>query len=57
MDATTQQIINLKYYLGFTYEEISRFMNISLSNVKVRLHRSKKKILSKLGKGFKREAL
>ena len=57
MDATTQQIINLKYYLGFTYEEISRFMNISLSNVKVKLHRSKKKILSRLGKGFKREAL
>jgi RNA polymerase sigma-70 factor (ECF subfamily) len=57
LDEKTQQIINLKYYLGFTYEEISKFMNISLSNVKIKLHRSKKKILSKLGTGLKKEAL
>ncbi|WP_425803734.1 RNA polymerase sigma factor [Desulfitobacterium sp. Sab5] len=35
------EILILKYYVDLTLEEISSIMNISIANVKVRLHRAK----------------
>jgi len=47
-----KEIIELKYYDDFSYEELAKALNISLSLVKVRLFRAKK-MLSELLKNLK----
>lgn len=43
-------IISLYYNMNNSVEEISQIMNISVSNVKIKLFRTRKKLLSKLTK-------
>lgn len=50
MDADTQTIINLRYFEDFTYEQIAEYMNIKENNVKVKLHRAKRKMADKIKK-------
>jgi len=50
MDADTQTIINLRYFEDFTYEQIAEYMDTKENNVKVKLHRAKRKIADKIKK-------
>jgi RNA polymerase sigma factor (sigma-70 family) len=42
LEKTDQSIIRLYYYNGFSYSEISSYLNIGLSDVKYRMQKSKK---------------
>ena len=44
LDPTENEMIYLRDYEGFSYQEIADLLEISLSNVKVRLFRTKKKL-------------
>lgn len=48
MDADSQTIINLRYFEDFTYVQIAEYMEINENNVKVKLHRAKRKIADKI---------
>lgn len=48
MDSDTQTVINLRYFEDFTYEQIAEYMDIKENNVKVKLHRAKRKIADKI---------
>lgn len=44
LDEISKQIIILKYVEEMSYKEISKIMNLSLHNVKIRIYRSKVKL-------------
>lgn len=48
MDSDTQTVINLRYFEDFTYEQIAEYMDIKENNVKVKLHRAKRKMADKI---------
>lgn len=50
MDADTQTIINLRYFEDFTYEQIAEYMEIKENNVKVKLHRAKRRMADRIKK-------
>jgi len=50
MDSDTQTVINLRYFEDFTYEQIAEYMDIKENNVKVKLHRAKRKVGDKIKK-------
>ena len=50
MDSDTQTVINLRYFEDFTYEQIAEYMDIKENNVKVTLHRAKRKVGDKIKK-------
>jgi len=47
-----QQIIFLRFYNNFSYEQISKYMNLKKGTVKSKVHRAKEKILKKLKNYF-----
>lgn len=51
LDDTTLKIIYMKI-LGYSYKEISKLMNLSLSSVKQRIYRVRKKIKKIVTKGM-----
>ncbi|WP_203362092.1 RNA polymerase sigma factor [Bacillus sp. REN10] len=46
---TKRHAILLRDYYGFSYEEISWFLNLTIANVKVILHRTRKEVRKRLG--------
>lgn len=57
LDDTYKDVILLRYYVGLEYEQIADILKISLSNVKVRLHRAKKIIVQKMDDKNKQEVI
>lgn len=44
LDNNFKEIIALRYFDELSYEEIAQYLNISIPNVKVQLHRAKKQL-------------
>lgn len=51
LDENSKSIIELRYYKGLSYEEISAELDIPLGTVKTRLHRAKERLSSIINKG------
>ena len=48
LDSDSQQVINLRFFYDYTYEQIAEHMNININTVKVKLYRAKKRLADKL---------
>jgi RNA polymerase sigma-70 factor (ECF subfamily) len=49
LDDPYREVVILRYYNDLTYDEIAEVLNISISNVKIRLFRAKKTLKTMLG--------
>ena len=50
LDKKHADVLHLKYTYDYSEQEIAQLLNISYENVRVRLHRAKKKLREELGK-------
>ena len=48
LDSEEQALLNLYYYNDFTMDEVAKITGLTVSNVKVKIHRSRKKLLKEL---------